>query len=286
MDSIEFESKIRKYVNGGYITDEHRWELYQDAKKLEIEKGELDIVIDGYVYLDKQGKLGDFASYEFDYSKWLEEIEQTSENSIVYPTESGFSWKKFFLLLLHNKWARLLAIAGLLIIFWPVIYFLLLCILCLLIPDGSEKQTSDKDSVKIEVVTPTKQQPRTKEILSEEQSNHENEQKLEIANDDKQENTEVEDVNVDNNSDVVNGDYPEGSLRLLTADDLMTKSKAELKIMRNEIFARHGYIFKTPAMIKHFANQSWYHGRYTDVSSMLSNIERKNVSLIKKYENR
>ena len=286
MDSIEFESKIRKYVNDGYITDEHRWELYQDAKKLEIEKGELDIVIDGYVYLDKQGKLGDLAPYKFDYSKRLEEIEQTSENRIVYPTESGFSWKKFFLLLLHNRWARLLAVAGLLIIFWPVIYFLLLCILCLLVPDGSEKQTSDKERVKIEVVTPIEQQPRTKEILSEEQSNHEKKQETEISNDENQENSEVEKVNNDNNSDIVNGDYPEGSLRLLTEGDLATKSKSELKIMRNEIFARHGYIFETPAMIKHFANQSWYHGRYADVSSKLSSIERKNVALIKKYENR
>lgn len=87
-------------------------------------------------------------------------------------------------------------------------------------------------------------------------------------------------------SDAIDGDYPEGSLRLLTDDDLSTKSKSELKIMRNEIFARHGYIFKTPAMKAHFANQSWYHAQYADVSSKLSSIERKNVALIKKYENR
>ena len=54
--------------------------------------------------------------------------------------------------------------------------------------------------------------------------------------------------------------------------------------MRNEIFARHGYIFKTPEMKSYFSQQSWYHGQYNDVNSMLSAIEKQNIELIRKYE--
>lgn len=82
----------------------------------------------------------------------------------------------------------------------------------------------------------------------------------------------------------VDGIYPEASLRLLTDADLVGKSKLDLKMMRNEIFARHGYIFKTKDMKEHFEHQYWYEGKYNDVSSMLTTIEKKNVALIQKYE--
>jgi len=80
------------------------------------------------------------------------------------------------------------------------------------------------------------------------------------------------------------GIFPQASQRLLTSSDLNGMSKHDLKIMRNEIFARYGYIFKTSEMKSYFSSQAWYHGRYEDVSSMLSDIEHKNVALIKSYE--
>lgn len=58
----------------------------------------------------------------------------------------------------------------------------------------------------------------------------------------------------------------------------------ELKIMRNEIFARHGYIFSTDAMKKHFSMQTWYKGTKTNVDNLLNSIEKKNVATIKKAE--
>ena len=54
--------------------------------------------------------------------------------------------------------------------------------------------------------------------------------------------------------------------------------------MRNEIFARHGYIFKTSDMINHFREESWYRPLYVNVTSMLSSIEKANVNFIKSYE--
>lgn len=80
------------------------------------------------------------------------------------------------------------------------------------------------------------------------------------------------------------GKYPEASLRPLTDKDLRNLSKRELKIMRNEVFARHGFIFKSADMKNYFGQQSWYKGRYSDVRNKLTDLEYKNVKLIQQYE--
>jgi len=80
------------------------------------------------------------------------------------------------------------------------------------------------------------------------------------------------------------GQYMHASKRLLSADDLDGMTKQELKIMRNEIFARYGYKFKTPDMQEHFASQSWYQPTVTDVSRRLTPIEKKNIEFIKSFE--
>ena len=90
----------------------------------------------------------------------------------------------------------------------------------------------------------------------------------------------------DDNTDNEVGDFPETSTRLLTPEDLEGKDKLTLRYMRNEIYARHGYIFKDPELRDHFEHQYWYLGQYHDVSSKLTAIERKNVALIQKYEKR
>ena len=80
------------------------------------------------------------------------------------------------------------------------------------------------------------------------------------------------------------GKFPEASERLLTASDLQNLSKNDLKIMRNEIFARHGYIFQTNEMKTYFKYQDWYSPQYNNVNSMLTSIEQQNIELIKRYE--
>ena len=80
------------------------------------------------------------------------------------------------------------------------------------------------------------------------------------------------------------GEYPQASERRLTHADVCYLSKWELKIMRNEILARYGYIFKTAAMREYFSKQDWYEGRYTEVATMLTPLEWENIELIKLYE--
>jgi hypothetical protein len=91
------------------------------------------------------------------------------------------------------------------------------------------------------------------------------------------------------NSQKIPGMYPDASVRLLTYRDIDGLSSYQLKIMRNEIFARHGYIFKTDAMRNHFRNQGWYQkinklSNNDDALARLSQIEKTNIAFIKKYE--
>jgi hypothetical protein len=69
-----------------------------------------------------------------------------------------------------------------------------------------------------------------------------------------------------------------------TESELRGKSKQELKLMRNEIFARHGYIFKSPELNDYFRKKPWYKPQHDDVNGLLSPEERQNVELIKKLE--
>ncbi len=80
--------------------------------------------------------------------------------------------------------------------------------------------------------------------------------------------------------------YPQASDKLLTNDDVSNLDAWELKIMRNEIYARHGYIFKTEEMKTYFGSQKWYSPRYESVDDRLTEVEKKNIALIKRYESR
>ena len=90
--------------------------------------------------------------------------------------------------------------------------------------------------------------------------------------------------NNDNNSYGYPGLYPQASTRLLTHEDLYGMSGWDLRVMRNEILARYGYIFKTAEMRNYFSSQPWYEPRYTEVNHMLTSLEWRNIKLIKQYE--
>jgi hypothetical protein len=79
------------------------------------------------------------------------------------------------------------------------------------------------------------------------------------------------------------GDFPETSTRLLKDGDLQV-ARGELEYMRNEIYARHGYAFKTKEWANTFAMYDWYMPCYTNVEGRLSKIERENVKRIKMVE--
>lgn len=81
------------------------------------------------------------------------------------------------------------------------------------------------------------------------------------------------------------GKYPQASMRQLNKDELRRVPKSDLKIMRNEIFARYGYIFKAGGkMDSYFRKQEWYIPEYENVNDFLTDLEKENVKLIQQIE--
>lgn len=81
----------------------------------------------------------------------------------------------------------------------------------------------------------------------------------------------------------IDGDfYHISGSRKLTEEDVKGKTSHELRIMRNEIYARHGYIFKDPILRDYFIQKSWY--KPTTISVTFNDIEEYNVRFIQQYE--
>jgi len=76
------------------------------------------------------------------------------------------------------------------------------------------------------------------------------------------------------------GDYPQASDQFLGESDLQDLNGNQLLIMRNEIFARYGHIFKNAELREYFTRRDWYKPRFADVTSKLTDIEKSNVKLI------
>jgi hypothetical protein len=61
-------------------------------------------------------------------------------------------------------------------------------------------------------------------------------------------------------------------------------SKADIYILRNLIFARHGFTFRDRKLREYFDNHSWYMPIYSDVKNELTPVEKKNIDLLLRYE--
>lgn len=84
--------------------------------------------------------------------------------------------------------------------------------------------------------------------------------------------------------------FPLLSTQILTVAQIQTyageaeNQKEVFATMRNEIFAAHGYIFKTPKWRDLFSQTTWYKPQYSDVSNRLSDIEKINIEHLKLLE--
>ncbi|MNI33445.1 hypothetical protein D3C73_873950 [compost metagenome] len=70
---------------------------------------------------------------------------------------------------------------------------------------------------------------------------------------------------------------------LLTEDNLSNIDSRMLELARNEIFARHGLVFKRPDLKDYFAGKRWYTPD-ENYNGSLSDTESRNIKLIQKHE--
>lgn len=82
--------------------------------------------------------------------------------------------------------------------------------------------------------------------------------------------------------------FPESDSRLLKKSELKNCSAEELRLGRNEIYARYGRKFQDAELQEYFDSMSWYTGFIEPEDfdeSVLNKYEKKNLKIIKKYEN-
>lgn len=101
----------------------------------------------------------------------------------------------------------------------------------------------------------------------------------------------VEEANVrhlgeaaDDRPDISGLIFSDSDRRHLTAGELSRLSRAELRIAKNEIFARRGRYFSSPDLVAHFSKYPWYSPNTWNPK--LSSIEEANVALIGQFEKR
>lgn len=76
------------------------------------------------------------------------------------------------------------------------------------------------------------------------------------------------------------------AMREKSDDYFIFLTKKELRLMRNSIFAGKGYRFKSSDLKSFFMSQSWYCPKYDNVDSLLSEIERDNITYLLELENK
>lgn len=84
--------------------------------------------------------------------------------------------------------------------------------------------------------------------------------------------------------------------RVVTSNDLRHLNKDQIDKMRNEIYARHGWVFARADLRQYFSQKSWYRPKgnlsnrdYVNshlVLPQLTSIEKKNATFIRDYERR
>lgn len=79
---------------------------------------------------------------------------------------------------------------------------------------------------------------------------------------------------------------PDSSSRYLTKEELYQYDKSSLGFIRNEIFARHGYVFKNEDYKNYFTSMPWYlpNSRFKGTLKELNPVEKHNVELIQSIE--
>lgn len=172
-----------------------------------------------------------------------------------------------------------------------VLIIILIAIIVLLFIKGNQpaKQDdiTDKPVVTTEQTTETEmstEQTDRKDVSGQQEAS---EKTSEVIN--KEDTTGNEDMGTDGAVGEEEAEYilSESASRLLTEADLENLTQEDLRIARNEIYARHGRKFLDEGLQEYFNGKSWYNGTIEPddfKEDMLSEIERTNEDTIVNYE--
>ena len=140
------------------------------------------------------------------------------------------------------------------------------------------KEDSDENSNQVE-------QQQNEDAANDSVENQDN-QDADVQDQDEQSQDDVQNEVADDSEYIL----PESNTRLLTEADLSGLTKEQLRLARNEMFARYGMIFGVDDLDAYFSSKTWYEPKiassefYDQVE--MSMTEEKNLILIQEMENR
>lgn len=80
----------------------------------------------------------------------------------------------------------------------------------------------------------------------------------------------------------------EGKTDILSADfsdlELGTLNGKELRLLRNMIYAKYGYKFKSLDLQKYFMKFTWYKPMHENIDSLMTELDKKNIGRVKFFE--
>ena len=79
-------------------------------------------------------------------------------------------------------------------------------------------------------------------------------------------------------------EFKNGTYAFLSTTELSLKSQKELRFLRNEVYARKGYVFKSEDLQTHFSKQVWYHAAAKNNMIVLDEKEKEYIDVIKEFE--
>lgn len=80
------------------------------------------------------------------------------------------------------------------------------------------------------------------------------------------------------------GDYPAASTTFLEVPDVENLLPEDIEMIRNEIYARHGYSFTNLKIRRIFDAIDWYIPMAIDIRDQLTEVEAHNIDLLYNYE--
>jgi hypothetical protein len=89
---------------------------------------------------------------------------------------------------------------------------------------------------------------------------------------------------VEGNLIVINEILADDSSYYRLINGIFLLNKNELRLLRNTIYAKYGYIFRSKDLQNHFSQFEWYRGTKNNVDDEFTERDKKNIGLIQKIE--
>ena len=87
-----------------------------------------------------------------------------------------------------------------------------------------------------------------------------------------------------NNEETITDNPPFRVTKTYNLDELKNVDSDSIRILRNQIFAQYGYIFKSKDLAEYFDDKEWYTPLLDNVDSLLTDLDRGNIDTLLKAE--